>query len=163
MGRRDLLRGASLAVSAAIGAAVPFGRFMPAGYVPVALAQEAGLDFPGKSPALVVLGDKPLVAETPAHLLDDEVTPTGVHYIRNNGQLPEPVADPDAWTIVVDGEVERPLTMSLGELKGRFENVTYQLVLECGGNGRSQFVPTAKGNPWTTGGVGCARWTGVRL
>lgn len=164
MGRRELLRGASLAaVSAAIGAVIPFGRFMPAGYVPVALAQEAGLDFPGKSPELVVLGDKPLVAETPAHLLDDEVTPTAVHYIRNNGQLPEPVADPDAWTIVVDGEIERPLTMSLGELKGRFENVTYQLVLECGGNGRSQFVPAAKGNPWTTGGVGCARWTGVRL
>ena len=42
--------------------------------------------------------------------------------------------------------------MTLGELKGRFENVTYQLVLECGGNGRSQFVPAgASGNPWTDG------------
>ena len=51
----------------------------------------------------------------------------------------------------------------MGELKERFENVTHQLVLECGGNGRSQFVPAARGNPWTTGGVGCARWTGVRL
>jgi DMSO/TMAO reductase YedYZ molybdopterin-dependent catalytic subunit len=164
MGRRDLLRGTGLAaLSAALGAVIPFGRFMPPGYVPVALAQEAGLDFPGKSPDLVVLGDKPLVAETPAHLLDDDVTPIGVHYIRNNGQLPEPVSDPDAWTIVVDGEVERPLNTTLGELKGRFENVTYQLVLECGGNGRSQFVPAAKGNQWTTGGVGCSRWTGVRL
>ena len=48
-------------------------------------------------------------------------------------------------------------------VKERFENVTYALVLECGGNGRTQFVPAARGNPWTTGGVGCARWTGVRL
>jgi DMSO/TMAO reductase YedYZ molybdopterin-dependent catalytic subunit len=35
--------------------------------------------------------------------------------------------------------------------------------LECGGNGRSEFNPTAKGNQWSTGAVGCASWTGVRL
>jgi DMSO/TMAO reductase YedYZ molybdopterin-dependent catalytic subunit len=164
LGRRRLLRGTGLAaLSAAIGAAIPFGRFLPAGYVPVALAQDVAFDFAGKSPELVVLGDKPLVAETPAHLLDHEITPTAVHYIRNNGLIPEPPADPDAWTITIDGEVERPLTLSLGELRSRFENVTLRLVLECGGNGRSQFVPAAKGNPWTTGGVGCASWTGVRL
>ena len=164
LGRRSMLRGASLAAfSAALGAIIPYGRFMPEGYVPVALAQEARLAFPGKSPDLVVLGDKPLVAETPAHLLDDEVTPTGVHYIRNNGQIPEPPANPEAWELTIDGEVERPLKLTLGELRGRFENVSHNLVLECGGNGRTQFVPQARGNPWTTGGVGCARWTGVRL
>ena len=162
--RRSVLKGASLAViSAAIGAAIPFGRFMPQGYIPVALAQDAKLDFPGKSSALVVIGDRPLVAETPAHLLDDDATPIEVHYIRNNGEIPEPPPDPDAWELSVDGEVETPLTLTLGELKDRFENVTLQLVLECGGNGRTQFVPAARGNPWTTGGVGCARWTGVRL
>jgi sulfite oxidase len=59
--------------------------------------------------------------------------------------------------------VNSPLELTLGELKGRFENVTYDLALECGGNGCSQFVPAARGNLWTTGGVGCARWTGVRL
>ena len=125
------------AACAAIGAAIPFGRFMPEGYVPVALAQEGKFDFPGKSPELVALGDRPLVAETPAHLLDDDVTPTEIHYIRNNGQIPELPADPDAWEITIDGEVESPLTLTLGELKARFENVTHQLVLECGGNGRS--------------------------
>jgi DMSO/TMAO reductase YedYZ molybdopterin-dependent catalytic subunit len=162
--RRVFLKGAGLAaMSAVLGAAIPFGRFMPAGYVPVALAQNATLEFPGKSPELVVIGDRPLVAETPAHLLDDEVTPTAVHYIRNNGQIPEPPADPDGWELTVDGEVATPLTLTLGELKERFENVSYNLVLECGGNGRTQFVPAARGNPWTTGGVGCARWTGVRL
>jgi DMSO/TMAO reductase YedYZ molybdopterin-dependent catalytic subunit len=162
--RRSVLKGASLAaISAAIGAAIPFGRFMPQGYIPVALAQDAKLDLPGKSSELVVIGDRPLVAETPAHLLDDDVTPIEVHYIRNNGEIPEPPPDPDAWELSVDGEVETPLTLTLGDLKDRFENVTLQLVLECGGNGRTQFVPAARGNPWTTGGVGCARWTGVRL
>jgi sulfite oxidase len=163
-GRRRVLKGASLtALTAALGVAVPFGRLMPRGYVPVALAREARLAYPGKAPELVVLGDRPLVAETPAHLLDDEVTPTSVHFVRNNGRVPEPPADPAAWELSIGGEVDAPLTLRLGELRERFENVTHSLVLECGGNGRTQFVPPARGNPWTTGGVGCARWTGVRL
>ncbi|MEL6675674.1 MAG: sulfite oxidase, partial [Bacteroidota bacterium] len=37
------------------------------------------------------------------------------------------------------------------------------LTLECGGNGRAEFNPPAKGNQWTTGAVGCPEWTGVRL
>ena len=45
----------------------------------------------------------------------------------------------------------------------RFPNVTYQLMLECGGNGRSFFTPEARGNQWTNGGAGCPQWTGVRL
>jgi DMSO/TMAO reductase YedYZ molybdopterin-dependent catalytic subunit len=164
LSRRGALKGASLATLAgALGAAIPFGRFLPGGYVPVALSQDTKLNFPGKSPDLVVLGDRPLVAETPAHLLDEAVTPTDKHFIRNNGQIPEPPADADAWELVVDGEVNTPLKITLGELKKRFQPVTYQLMLECGGNGRAQFVPAARGNQWTTGGAGCAKWTGVRL
>lgn len=164
LGRRGLLQGASLAaLSGLLGAAIPFGRLMPPGYVPVALAQGSGLSFPGKDEGLIVLGDKPLVAETPAHLLDDPVTPTARHFIRNNGQIPEPPDDPDRWEITIDGEVDTPLTLPLGELKSRFAHVEGAYMLECGGNGRAAFVPAARGNPWTTGGAGCARWTGVRL
>ena len=45
----------------------------------------------------------------------------------------------------------------------KFPAVTYQLMLECGGNGRSFFSPEARGNQWTNGGAGCPMWTGVRL
>lgn len=62
---------------------------MPSGYIPLALAQDIQLTFPGKSADLAVLGDRPLVAETPATLLDADVTPTDVHFIRNNGTIPE--------------------------------------------------------------------------
>jgi DMSO/TMAO reductase YedYZ molybdopterin-dependent catalytic subunit len=111
----------------------------------------------------VVLGERPLVAETPEHLLDDETTPTAKFFIRNNGQIPEPSTNPDSWKIVVDGEVHTPLELTLGELKSRFSPKTYRMVLECGGNGRSAFQPEARGNPWTNGGAGCAEWTGVPL
>jgi len=171
-GRRGFLQGAGLAAMGAAlgGIGIPFAANMPAGLVPAALAQGGGqgaggpklLQMPGKA-ALVMLGDRPLVAETPEHLLDEDVTSNERFFIRNNGNPPEPIANPDAWELVVDGEVNSPLRLTVGELKSRFPNVTYQLMLECGGNGRSAFVPQARGNQWTNGGAGCARWTGVRL
>ena len=167
--RRGFLGGAGLlATGAAVGGAIPFAAQMPAGLIPAALAQGAApgpqpLDFPGKDRSLIVLGDRPLVAETPEHALDDETTPTAKFFIRNNGNMPDPPTDPAAWTLTVDGEVNGPLTLPLGELRSRFPAKTYRMVLECGGNGRSGFQPQARGNPWGNGGAGCAEWTGVPL
>ena len=177
--RRGLLGATALGgVGAAIGATIPFEAEMPVGLVPAALAQAGAapaggaakppsgpqiLDFPGKEKGLVVLGERPLVAETPEHLLDDETTPTAKFFIRNNGQMPEAATNPDAWKLVVDGEVDQKLELTLGELKARFSPRTYRMVLECGGNGRSAFQPEARGNPWTNGGAGCAEWTGIPL
>jgi sulfite oxidase len=174
--RRGFLGGAGLAAMGAAvgGAAIPFSEHMPAALIPAglissAMAQGAPpkgpeyLKFPGKSDKLVVLGDRPLVAETPENLLDDDTTPTDKFFVRNNGQLPEPTKDPDAWKIVIDGEVNQKLELTLGEIKSKFKPVTRRLVLECGGNGRSFFSPQARGNQWGNGGVGCAEWTGVRL
>jgi sulfite oxidase len=171
--RRGFLRGAGLTtLGAAVGANIPFAGNMPAGLVPAALAQTPAADPAKAGPKilrmdgkddLVVLGDRPLVAETPEHLLDDETTPTSRFYIRNNGQVPEPAADPDSWKIRIDGEVNTPLELTLGEIKQRFRPVTYRMQLECGGNGRSAFIPEARGNQWSNGGMGCAEWTGVPL
>ena len=117
---------------------------------------------PGKG-RLTVLGDHPLVAETPESLLDDDTTPTAKFFVRNNGLLPERSRRPERWTVTVDGEVEQPLTLSLAELKTNFAPVTLRMLLECGGNGRSFFSPRVKGVQWTHGGAGCPEWTGVRL
>lgn len=146
-----------------------------AGLTPVVFAQTAAPDWqpvggqtvaqlPGKE-GLVLLNDRPINAETPAHLLDDRVTPTKYFFVRNNG-IPPVVSPADAaqWTFVVDGESSvSTKSYSLRELQKRFDSVTRQIVLECAGNGRSEFVPSASGNQWTTGAVGCPAWTGVRL
>ena len=121
------------------------------------------LQFPGKSDKLVVLGDRPLVAETPESLLDDDTTPIDKFFIRNNGLIPDENKEPDKWKITIDGEVNKPLELTLGELKSKFKPVTQRMVMECGGNGRSFFNPPARGNQWTNGGAGCAEWTGVRV
>ena len=167
--RRGFLQGAGLAaMGAALGAAIPFARNMPAGLIPAAFAQTPAaapvkFDFPGKDSGLVVLGERPLVAETPEALLDADTTPTNRFFIRNNGQIPDPVTAPDAWSFKIDGEVNTPLELKLGDLKQRFQAKTYRMVLECAGNGRAFFTPSARGNQWTNGGIGCAEWTGVPL
>jgi sulfite oxidase len=174
LNRRGFLGGAGLtAIGAAVGGAIPFAENMPGGLIPAALAQSAPppaekkgpqyLNYPGKNDRLVLLGDRPLVAETPEHLLDDDTTPIDKFFIRNNGQIPEAVQEPDKWKIVIDGEVNRKVELTLGELKAKFPAVKQRMVLECGGNGRSFFTPQARGNQWTNGGVGCAEWTGVRV
>ena len=110
-----------------------------------------------------VLNDRPLNMESPAHLLNDNVTPADRLFVRNNGLMPVDV-DEAAWILQIDGEaVAQPINFSLDALKRDFEVVTLQMTLECGGNGRSEFDPPAPGNQWTTGAVGCPRWTGVRL
>ncbi len=161
--RRGFLKGAGLATMAAVlGGAIPFHRSMPAGIIPAAFAE--GLQdmvIEGKD-GLVVLNDRPVNAETPPHLLDDDITPTTRHFIRNNG-LPPAEVDADRWTLTIDGLVERPMTLSLAQLKSEFDVVTEALLIECGGNGRAFFDPKAKGNQWTYGAVGCSTWTGVRL
>jgi len=170
--RRGFVTGLA-AMSAAVGAPIPFARQMPRGLMPLALAQDAEpdplpsgqrrLSFPGKDGGLVLLRDYPLVAETPEHLLDDDTTPTAKFFVRNNGAIPDAVADADAWKLTIDGEVNRPLEIALGELKRRGRAKTLRMVLECAGNGRAFFAPRTAGEQFTNGGAGCAEWTGIAL
>src|SRR4029079_14168649 len=181
--RRGFLGGSGIAaMSAAVGGPIAFGAVMPGGRIPAACAQEARQDapapavapppahkgprllqYPGKDGNLILLGDEPLVAETPEALLDDDTTPTPRFLMRNNSQIPEATKAPEAWKLTIDGEVNKPLELTLAELKTKFRPVTRRMVLECGGNGRSFFIPQARGEQWTNGGVGCAEWTGVRV
>ena len=164
--RRAFLGKSGLAaISTVLGASVPFAHVMPRGLIPVALAHtDAPFAIPGKE-GLIVLNDRPLNAETPAHLLDDDVTPARHLFVRNNGTPPLAAdIDPATWTLTIGGEAaQREVTLTLAELQQRFRHHTYQLQIECGGNGRSEFVPPAAGNQWSTGAVGCPRWTGARL
>jgi len=160
--RRDFLGGLG-AAAAAVGANTAFGGFPAAGLIPAAHARQTEpFTVEGKD-GLTLLSDRPLCMETPAHLLNDDVTPASRLFVRNNGAPPEQV-DPASWTLTIDGEsVGEAKTYTLADLKERFRNVSLQLVMECGGNGRAEYDPPASGNQWTVGAVGCPRWDGVRL
>lgn len=164
--RRGFLKRSSLlAMAAAVGGSIPFADKMPGGLIPAAFAQsDEPFTIEGKE-GLVVLNDRPVNAETPPHLLDDDITPAKHMFVRNNGLPPEQDSiDVDAWELEVEGEsCTNPTTFTIAELKEKFEHHTYQLTVECGGNGRAEFVPSASGNQWTTGAVACPTFTGVRL
>ena len=119
---------------------------MPKNYTPIVLQNPDPYKLFNKDKDMTVLNDKPWNIEAKAHLLDDKVTPNKYMFIRNNGIIPQNI-DVANWELTIDGEsVSTPKTYTLQELKSRFKNYTYQLILECGGNGRSEFNPPAKGN-----------------
>ena len=162
--RRQFIKNTVLtAVAASLGTEVVFARHLPKGMSLIGLDTPLDDQFPGKSSELIVLNDKPINMETPAHLLNDALTPNDLFFVRNNG-IPPINFDVSTWTLTIEGEsVKQKKSYSLQDLKSEFEHVTYNLTIECGGNSRKEFNPPAKGNQWDIGAVGCAKWTGIRL
>ena len=87
--RRGFLKKSGLvAMTAALGGFIPFASKMTRGLIPAAFAAESeAFSIEGKE-GLKVLNDRPINAETPPHLLDDEFTPAKHFFVRNN-VLPE--------------------------------------------------------------------------
>ncbi len=164
MKRRQFVKKSALgSLASLVGANIVFGSSIPNGYLPLALQDPDPFELFGLDSSMVVLNNRPWNIEAQAHLLDDEVTPNSKMFIRNNGLIPKEI-DEANWTLTFDGEsVKEIRSYTLKELRDKFKTYTYQLTLECGGNGRSEFDPPAKGNQWTVGAVHCALWTGVRL
>lgn len=164
MKRRKFIKKSALAsLTGILGTEIVFGDSLPTSYNLLGLQKPDPFKIHNKNPEMVLLNDVPLNMEAQAHLLDDNITPNKYMFIRNNGKIPESITV-DGWMLSFDGEsVKHKKSYSLLDLKSKFKQYTYQLTLECGGNGRSEFDPPAKGNQWTVGAVSCANWTGVRL
>ena len=162
MKRRIFLKRTGLGLASLSSLDVVFASSMPKDYIPLTGPQDPFKEL-NKHKQMVVLNDRPLNIEAQAHLLNDDVTPAEKMFVRNNGITPENI-DPNDWKLVIDGEsCIKSRSFTLEELKTTFNSYTYQLVLGCGGNGRSEFNPPTKGNQWTIGAISCPRWTGVRL
>jgi DMSO/TMAO reductase YedYZ molybdopterin-dependent catalytic subunit len=109
---------------------------------------------------LTVHQTESLNCETPPAALGEDVTPTAQFYRRNH--FPLPVLDEAAWRLNVGGMVLQPMSLSLHELT-QLPAETAVVTLECAGNGRALFRPSATGVPWGLGAVSTAAWTGPRL
>jgi DMSO/TMAO reductase YedYZ molybdopterin-dependent catalytic subunit len=106
---------------------------------------------------LVMVKAEPFNAETPLDALREPVTPAPLHYVRSNFSLPD-----HPGTLTIGGAVERPLTLTLDELRA-MPATTLTVTLECAGNGRIGLMPLPTGEPWAGNAVGTARWTGAPL
>ena len=109
---------------------------------------------------LIVRSARPQDLETPAHLLTSWITPNDLFYVRSHFYTPS--IQEATWRLRIDGEVERPLELTLDALRqGPAKSAV--VTLECAGNGRAFFDQPVAGVQWEKGAVGTARWTGVAL
>jgi sulfite oxidase len=114
----------------------------------------------GTSASLITLSPSPKDLEMPVEAFIDEITPVEHFFVRCHTLIPE-IKLPE-WKLEIAGLVDRPLTLTLADLK-KLPRVELVSVLECAGNGRSFYQPTVAGAQWRFGSVGNARWAGVRL
>src|SRR5918994_7697338 len=96
----------------------------------------------------------------PLEALRYPLTPVGLHYLLIHYDIP--AVDPAAWRLEVGGSVERPLVLTLDELRAR-PSVEVVATMECAGNGRVHVEPHVVSQPWLLEAVGTARWRGVRV
>ncbi|MEO8456203.1 MAG: sulfite oxidase [Chloroflexota bacterium] len=89
-----------------------------------------------------------------------DVTPTGMHYVLVHFDVP--FVEATAYRLEIDGLVERPLKLSLDDIKRR-PRVTLAVTMECAGNGRALMHPRPISQPWTNEAIGTAEWTGTPL
>ena len=97
----------------------------------------------------------------PLEMLRHEITPLGLHYLLIHFDIP--LVDAASWRLELGGRVERPLTLTLDDLKARPAR-TQAVTLECAGNGRALLEPkAADSQPWLAEAIGTAEWTGTPL
>jgi DMSO/TMAO reductase YedYZ molybdopterin-dependent catalytic subunit len=96
----------------------------------------------------------------PLESLRWDITPPGLHYLLIHYDIP--AIDPDTFELVIDGLVDKSLSLDLDALRSR-PQISSVVTLECAGNGRAQLLPRPVSQPWLTEAVGTARWTGTPL
>ncbi len=109
---------------------------------------------------MIVRSPKPEDIEMPLDGFADWITPIDRFFVRCHTYTPK--VNLAEWSLKIDGKVDRPVTMTMDDLK-KLPRVELVAVAECAGNGRGFYEPPVAGTQWQFGAVGNGRWAGVRL
>jgi DMSO/TMAO reductase YedYZ molybdopterin-dependent catalytic subunit len=131
--------------------------------LPFVNGQRKLVQFPQKRP-LILLTSRPPQLETPFAVFNEGLlTPNDAFFVRYHlPQIPTAI-DPAAFRLEVKGKVNSPLSLSLTDLKGKFQPFEVVAVNQCSGNSRGFSNPRVGGGQLGNGAMGNARWKGVRL
>jgi sulfane dehydrogenase subunit SoxC len=99
---------------------------------------------------------------TPLQDIYGIITPSDLHFYVNHEYGAIPVIDPKKFRLLVHGMVERPVMLTLDEIK-LLPSVSRVHFIECGGNGNLERTKAAKTVQETHGRSSCTEWTGVPL
>ena len=112
---------------------------------------------------LILLTARPPQLETPMKYFDRAITPNEAFFVRYH-VFPVPTSvDLATWRLKVQGRVDRPLELSMEDLKTKFPPARVVAVNQCSGNSRGRFAPRVLGGEWGDGAMGNAEWVGARM
>jgi len=101
------------------------------------------------------------IAVTPIHESQGIITPNGLFFSRSHGGTAH--VDPNEYRLMIHGLVEKPIVLTLAELK-RYPSVTRTHFIECPANGGQEWRgPQFNSVQFAKGFMASAEWTGVYI
>lgn len=89
------------------------------------------------------------------------ITPSSLHFERHHAGVPE--IDPAKHTLLIHGMVDRPLVLSVADIK-RMPSMSRIHFVECSGNSGGEWSGKGGPDPQRSHGLAsCSEWTGVLL
>jgi len=112
---------------------------------------------------MIGLTSRPPQLETPFSVFNEGVlTPNDAFFVRYHlADIPLQI-DPDTFSVEIKGKVDKPLKLSLAEIK-KMPAIDLVAVNQCSGNSRGFSDPRVAGGQLANGAMGNARWRGVPL
>jgi DMSO/TMAO reductase YedYZ molybdopterin-dependent catalytic subunit len=162
--RRNLIKGSAATFGSLIAATAldPLKAFAATITLPFENGERPLVKYPQKRP-MIGLTERPPQLETPFSVFNNgAITPNDVFFVRYHlADIPLDI-DPDKFTLEIKGKVDKPLTLSLADIK-KMPAVELVAVNQCSGNSRGFFSPRVAGGQLGNGAMGNARWKGVPL
>ncbi|PSC05592.1 oxidase [Alsobacter soli] len=161
LSRRDFMQRGAV-VAAGLSGAAGLARAAETVTLPFEAGERPLVRYPQKRP-LIQMTARPPQLETPFSVFNEGViTPNDAFFVRYHlAGIPLSI-DPDAFRLEVGGKVDKPLSLSLADIKA-MEAVEVTAVNQCSGNSRGFFEPRVAGGQLANGAMGNARWKGVPL
>jgi DMSO/TMAO reductase YedYZ molybdopterin-dependent catalytic subunit len=160
--RREMLKRAWLAaLGAGLSSSSVFARDNDV-VLPFENGKRPLVKYPQKRP-MIGQTSRPPQLETPFSVFNEgPITPNNAFFVRYHlADIPYQL-DPERFTLEIKGEVERPLKLSLKDIR-KLPAVEIVAVNQCSGNSRAFFDPRVAGGQLGNGAMGNARWRGVPL
>jgi sulfane dehydrogenase subunit SoxC len=167
--RRFLKGGVALGAALVAGAGRPFaGRAQPAPDDPSKVLGAPLRPYGERSPFEQAVREKYLAPTdefgsslTPLSETLGIITPSALHYEVHRSGVPD--IDPRKHRLLIHGLVDRPVVLTMEEIK-RLPSASRIYFLECQGNSQREWhAPTGKTVEQTHGVTSCSEWTGVPL
>lgn len=168
--RRKFIQVATGSVALAGTAALLPGRARAAAMGPIGPSSLASgtrattplVTLPGKK-ALYMHSDRPPNFETPVSYFNELYTPNDAFFVRWHLANIQEISATD-WRLRIGGDAaQKPMELTLNDLKSGYEQVEIAAVCQCSGNRRGLSDPHVAGVEWGYGAMGNAKWKGVRL